>query len=1183
MRIHTRNYRAFSPIILFMFSFREAKQVQPKKRRISQEKKSEMAIPLLSTEKCLSSCLIHQNQAITHTILPFSSHVHTEQGNLQILSFKREDVGSVQENVEIHLNKSEIDELGEVLMGGIQSCSCAQQHTCDYFITSKMYLLKLSTEDIKRFHIHRYPFQNKQRPSSVPLGYEYAEKSLSREENYQFRYLTFVVTPFLPPLSSFPLSAMIITYTSYFIENVLFGKGEIHPSSYLLKISVEVPKDGLSPEGTWIFAITEKRDSSSGTQECTVYSDDLAQLFLQFTTSTNSFLLYCTSATNGELLNLAPIFRRTFNIELSTSKVFFGAHSVVYTIQMNLHQISPNLKADKVMVSIKMPIDLCYGNSCFGKHADNPCLNLKENPFDECTYTFRSHEFLLKSKRPEDVGRRVTVHIENLINPPFDLESSKLWEVMVYVEDRTHLAITREHRDILEKVSHDVCSKKFLAKLMNQYGDRRAWTKSHMASAPTPVLVALGVEAIQQHELLENPRVMQLKLLLPGGHIFNRCMIELKSIHRFTSVVTKSENRLDVHTYNLMLPNSMFKPVEGDEHSIIIDAPSVKNDYIVKFAVDIKKYKNGEYWTINLTCEDVDGKYVREAQSRFLLPINNSKIYVSDIYYREKTGEKKYLFYLNVFIYSEKEVEIKVSIESTTSKSEIGISSKKIQLSKPCDVAMYTSCYNLVFHECQEKESTILYKVNSYRSSNKSFTLFFPLIISKDVENFNLLVDVESKNNIEHVKKNIKVNINHIEQNRGKIPCISNLITILKKYNHYESHMFLLFKAVNCYNTYEPFLVNINNYESFIAKVDPLYENEIFSFQKVYRYIYPSKNKTISQNLFKLNIVNIITIILMDDTFFTNDSIKNVKDIKKDLLFFFHNNMFTYQNSYYFVNYTGNNVLIYLCKYIHSGKVKIDIVKKSSGILTLRSALDIIITFADEIKTKEKNFLYTEYSIMVLTDKHGIDLLKSNTSIYQNKNLLNDIVNHGDVNYNFVEKDPPRVYVVSFYSGEYNKQEENPFQESIAHTREIYTYKTENGKDDFLFLSFHKYIVDENLVIHYTKSIVHDYIILHTQLYRTSWYLIGICRHNTVKNSNTNRTLHLYYVDKLVKKVNYTISPEEARLMLCHNATREWHSVHFFVGKGEKPFYLFEEGREETSPLQLKIFMSLCKEDISAQ
>lgn len=51
--------------------------------------------------------------------------------------------------------------------------------SCDYLITSKMYLLKLSKKELEMFNIYTYNFSNKDNNMIMPEKYEYSEKSLS--------------------------------------------------------------------------------------------------------------------------------------------------------------------------------------------------------------------------------------------------------------------------------------------------------------------------------------------------------------------------------------------------------------------------------------------------------------------------------------------------------------------------------------------------------------------------------------------------------------------------------------------------------------------------------------------------------------------------------------------------------------------------------------------------------------------------------------------------------------------------------------------------------------------------------------------------------------------------------------------------------------------------------------------
>ncbi|KAI4837397.1 hypothetical protein MKS88_003870 [Plasmodium brasilianum] len=1032
-------------------------------------------------------------------------------------------------------------------------------NSCDYLITSKMYLLKLTTDELKKFKIHRHPFKNKEITKTVPPEYDFSEKSL---KNF------------------FPI------------------EGTIYPSNYLLKISVEISKEGLSPDGVWILSIAERNASNEGNQVCTIYSDKIAEIFLQQSAHSNLFLLYCSSATNAELLNLVQDMRKSFHVQLSASKTFFGAHDSTYTIQMNLDQIAADLKTDKVMISIKLPIDLCYSNSCFNANFENPCLNIKANPFEQCSYTFRSHKFLLRSKRNEEISGKLEVLIENINNPLIDLESEKNWIINVYTVDTVNFSMSKEHKEILERVSHDVCSKNFINRFVDKFSDNITWVKSHIAVSPTPRLIPLKVEVITRlrkkkkkkkaknrpkmdqkkgqrdtekmircqndeipdeqilsppmnaHGLLENPLVLSLKLNFSIGHIFNKCLVELQSIHRFTSAITKSENRLNIYNHSLILPNSLYKPVEEDEHKLQIEANLIKNNDVIQFAIDVKKYQNNEYWKCTLSCLNKEGKYVKEAQTLFVYPIENKKIYISNLYYKEKVEDNKYIFYLDLFIYDEKEIDIKLTFlppsSATNSIPISGKTSTKVQLTDTCDAFMYTSCYNLVFHECSNKaeEKHIIYQMNSYKSSNKHSTIQFPLIIPKEVKEFNLLFEVDIKNNPRNVKKIMHIDVEKVLTHNAKTPCINDLVSVLKKYEKYESHLFLLFKAVNCHNIYQPFLTNFQNNANFFAKTAPSESFEKFTFQKTYKQVFPINYESISQKLFDKNIISIITIVLIDDAFFFNSFMSSKKKIVFEYL---KKNIFFPYNKYYVVHYSNNNVLINLYKYIDAGNVKIDIVQKSSEINNLLAALDKTISFAEDIKEKEKHsYMNSEYSILLFTDTKGVQNVKAATNKYIKKD--------DDINKSF-----SRIYVVSLEQGDYYTTNKDKFSESIQNVDDMYIYnkRTREGqignvidgtvgdenKDNILFFSFHKYITDEQLTIHYAKSILEDYILLHTQVYKTSWYLIGICRYNIMRDSITKRKLHLYYVDKNIKTVTYTISKDETKKVFDNSSLSSFQDM----------------------------------------
>ncbi|GAB67450.1 hypothetical protein PCYB_114700 [Plasmodium cynomolgi strain B] len=1007
--------------------------------------------------------------------------------NLRVLAFQREDDKAVQENVEIRLNKE----------------AAGEKDPCDYLITSKMYLLKLSSEELKKFKIYRYPFANKEKPPPVPPQYEYSEESL---------------------------------------KNFFPSEGTIYPSNYFLKISVEVAKGGFSSDGIWIFALAEKNNTRTGNQECTIYSNELAEVFLPMATHNDLFLLYCNSATNAELLNLVPDLRKSFDVKIFATKAFYGAEGVKYTIQMSLGEIAAALKlgrnlrrrflrSHQVVIHLKMPPDLCYANSCFSTNKEDPCRNVKAGHFEQCAYTFRNYEFVLKSSEGQVVQDQVEVLLENINHPLINLESDKNWTINLLTVDSSNFAISQEHKEILQRVSNDVCSKKFIQKFVNVHADIVTWMNSHLAVVPTPKLTPLVVEPTDQHGLLEDPLLVQLKLRFPETHLFSKCTVELKTIHSFASVTSRSEHRLDRYNMKLMLPNSAFKPVHYDQHRLYVQKKAIRNNDLVRFALNVTKYNSRDYWRITIGCLNSENKYIREAQALFTYPIENKKMFLSDLYFGEKLANNTYLFYLNVFLFDEKEVEIKLSLQDGSTplvaRPPTAIQTKdKTHLTDTCDAYVHTSCYDLVYHECSKEHQTILYKINSYRSTNKHFTVLFPLVIPEGEKKFTLQITVETKKNAKRVQKDIHVDIDHIVSHNGKAPCVNNLITTLRKYQSYESHLFLLFRAVNCYRVYEPFLINHHKSEGFHAKTDSSQYGDKFTFQKTYRQTFPVNYESVSQLIFDHHLISVITIILIDDAFFLNSRIPNgeteiVKFFKKKILSLPY-------NKYYLVNYSNQNVLISMYTYVDVEEVKIDIVQKSSDIQHVVAALDKAISFAEYVKSKETHYMHTEYSILLLTDMEGMDTVRAATSQY--------VKNENDVEKNF-----SRIYVLSFEKGE-DFSNNDILNESIQNVQHMYTYNTKKT-DHIFFTSFHNYTVDEELMVHYAKAALQDYLLLHTQIYKTAWYLIGICRYNVVKNSPPTRKLHLFYVDKNVKTVTYSISADEAKSVLDNSSADSYQDM----------------------------------------
>ncbi|KMZ79507.1 hypothetical protein PVIIG_04765 [Plasmodium vivax India VII] len=959
-----------------------------------------------------------------------------------------------------------------------------------------MYLLKLSTEELTKFKIHRYPLSSKEKPPPVPPQYEYSEHSLKT---------------FLP------------------------SEGTIHPSNYFLKISVEVAKGGFSSDGVWIFALAEKNSSSTGNQECTVYSSQLAEVFLPTATHNGLSLLYCNSATNAELLNLVPDLRQSFDVKIFANKTFYGAQGVKYTVQMGLGKIAPALKLDQVVIRLKMPPDLCYASSCFGANEEDPCRNVKAGPFEQCAYTFRNYEFVLKSSAGQDAPDQVEVLLNNINHPLVNLESNNDWKINLLTVDSSNFIIRREHKEILEKVSNDLCSRKFISKFVDVHSDSVTWMNSHLAVVPTPALTPLVVEPTGQHGLLEDPLLVQLKLRFPETHLFSKCRVELKTIHSFASVTSSSEQRLDRHNLKLMLPNSASKPVPDDQHRLHVQKKSIRNDELIQFSLNVTKYNSRDYWKITISCLNGENEYVREAQALFTYPLPNKKMFLSDLNLGEELAKRTYLFYLHVFLFDEKEVEIKLSLQGSStplvapppSGMDAMETAERTHLTDACDAYVHTSCYDLVYHECSKEKQTISYKINSYRSTDKHFTVLFPLVIPEGETQFSLQMSLETKKHSKRVQRDLHVDVEKMLTHNAKAPCVNNLTVALRKYQSYESHLFLLFRAVNCYRVYEPFLINHHNSEGFHAKADSSQHGDKFTFQKTYRQTFPVNYESVSQLIFDHHLISIITIILIDDAFFLNSQMRNreaeiVEFLKKKML------PLPY-NKHYVVNYSNQNLLISMYTYVDAGKVKIDIVQKSSDVQHVVAALEKVISFAEYVKAKETHYMHSEYSILLLTDIEGMDTVRGATSQY--------VKNENDVERNF-----SRIYVLSLEKGEDFSNSNGMPDESIQNVQNMYTYNKKKT-DRIFFTSFHNYTVDEELMVHYAKAAIQDYILLHTQIYKTAWYLIGICRYNVVKNSPTTRKLHLFYVNKNVKTVEYSISADEAKSVLDNSSAASYQDM----------------------------------------
>ncbi|ETB63372.1 hypothetical protein YYC_00167 [Plasmodium yoelii 17X] len=1068
----------------FLFTFKDAKKVHTNKQNVN---KFEIEINLnFNTTK-------ESKEFFLASLIPAK--------NLQILSFKKNDEQEIMSNVEIHHDSSKI----------------SGNDNCDYLITSKMYLLKLSKEELEMFNIYTYNFSNKDNNMTMSEKYEYSEKSL---------------------------------------KNFFPNQETIYPSNYSLKISVEVSKEGLDTEGVWIFSIGEKNNSLDKIQECTIPSSTLSKLFFQKTASNNIFLLYCNSITSSEVLNLIPDMRKSFNINVSTSKYFMGAHASIYSIEIDLTTIDLDMLSDKIKISIKIPPYFCYSNYCFHKNSKNPCLNLNTDntPFDGCTYIYQNHEFILESSKDKITAKKIVLKIENINNPRTSLENNNNWVVTILNVDNNNFVIKKEHRELLEKVSHDICSKKFILKLVDKYSENVKWVKSHMGIALTPELYSVNVQPIKKSELIENPNIIYLKLYFLDSHVFNKCLVEIKSPQNMISVITKSEKKINPYNYELIVPSSIYKPVGNNQDSIKIEINSIKNEDIIEFPINIKEYENKEYWNISLNCINSENEYVIEAQTTFIYPIENNKIYMSNIYYRESIindddNNIKHLFYLNLFSYSEKEMDISIyidpePIDANVVKKESIVSdkTKSVELVDTCDALVYTSCYNLVFHECYNVNKKIIYKINSHKISDKHFTILYPLIIKKDeinnidgnVTKFNIHVEVETKNMNKNINKIFPINMNEILNMGAKKPCINNLVSILKNYKKSDSHLFILFKAVNCYKIYEPFLINYKNNENFFVKTDILDKYEHITFQKSYKNVYPPNNNSISQKIFDKNIISIITIIFIDDIVFKNpylfkEKLNILNQIKASSIFSY--------NKYYVANYFSQNLLINFYDRMNDGNVKITIEQKLSNILNISDALKKTISFAQDVKEKEKNYMNSEYSIMLLTDIAGMDMIKQNSQKYVHKNKINDINYEND---DMLNKIISRIYCVSFENGNYFS--EGSFHKSIKNTDNIYTYNYDK-KDNINFISFHKYIIDEQLISHYFKSVIQDYIFLHTQIYKTSWYLIGVCRYNIIKNSSPKRTLHIYYVDQKIKTIQYTISEDEIKNVFDNSSISSYQDM----------------------------------------
>lgn len=935
--------------------------------------------------------------------------------------------------------------------------------TCDHKKDYDDMLLSLTDENLEKFGVVRKPFNIPDATIDIPVGYNFFEIPLA---------------PLVP--------------SNFTIEDGI----------YSMKLIASFDKGGIDSKYIWIIAFSEKDGGSpSEKQSCLVHDVEIGKKFFNIISKKKYWMYYCHSTTNASLLNISPELRKPVTAFITGTRLFYGSTEATYTITILASAVGTSLKTNQVKIYIQIPVDLCYGNSCFTVNKENPCLNLKRILFEKCEYASDIYQFILWSDKDQNVGTAVIV-IEHFNHPVVNLNINKKWIVNVYTLDKVFAILSDEHIKLLEPVAKGTCKKRLYDFLKGQK-DTIPWTNSHIGYFNTPEMKHMNLKLLPLDDVADNPVILSFQIENLEDKIYPNCMIQLKGIHLFISSSTSSKQRINEHNLKLFLPSPIYKTTEESTKIINLEKVEVQNNDILTFIMEIIKYNDNEYWFGALTCKDLKKNYIKEAESFFSYPIKNTKIFISDLYlFNSKPVNKKYIFYLHILVTMEKEIKVHVTIPPDN---------KNLSLPTPCNLAISTCCYNLVYHGCVSEENKMKYRINSFKSSDKFFTIQFPLTVANEDTKSKIEIDVMSVLDKERkIKKKLEIDMNHIKKHQVRSPCVNNVKLRLKKSKKYSSHLFLLFKVVNCYKPYEPYLMSAYNAEIFHVESDKNEKYEKYTFQKMYKQTFPSNNFSISQKLFEKGVLIVNTMILIDNDFVDLLAEKEYTELIK----FFTDSITLPYHKFFVTTFINNSIRVEMYKYQSLGNIQRTTVMKSLQVTDLNKALEKTVKFLrTTVSTKIPKYIHSEFSILVLTDANGIESIKSNSKDYEYK-LIEDL-----------DKSIVRIYAVQIEKGIEERYE--PFKDSLQNVSYIQVYGTD-ARSDILFVSFHKYIVDKPMILTYTKAIVDDYLTLETVLNKTSWILIGVCRHNIIEKSPVKRTIHLYHLQKKLKSISYSITPEEA-------------------------------------------------------
>ncbi|VWU51619.1 conserved protein, unknown function, partial [Hepatocystis sp. ex Piliocolobus tephrosceles] len=789
-------------------------------------------------------------------------------------------------------------------------------------------------------------------------------------------------------------------------------------------------------------------------------------------------------------------------------------------------------------IRVEIPIDMCNGSNCFTKNRGDLCLNVEQDFFYFCTLEHNSLVFIVdKDKIQNKHDKKLTIKFKNMTNPMKITEKIKDWNFTVIIQNLNFKKGEEKFFNEIIKSIGGACTHELLSNFYNSSEFIDIYKKQH----PSPELTVFSVEIKESSKFKDErggPFAVQMSTELPKN-LKNpeQCMIYVSNIHRFVTISSESKYRINLYSGILFIPTPIINCIGQHERTLSVKLDYFKKNRSIDFFLITNKTNNNTRWNISLLCFDPEAKILKKyAQTLLPYPIKKKpNVYISQVYLKikniKKDGSIEYIFYIDIFTFNEKSIEINLSILSSPLKKDYKKNNihPKIKITDTCDIFIKTLCTNSVLLTCSTQTNSIKYKIDSHTTRDNHFTIFFRLIIPQNEKVFNMLVETSSV--LDQKQKSKKIFPIYVDnaimlKNLMKAPCLNEMTAFIQNYNNAENHLFVLFKTVNCYKPYEPYLTTIENNEMFIAAVDAEDQKyEMFGFQQVYQETYPIQEESITSKISNIRVLYIITFIFIDNSAFPD--ILKTKNKNDEFL----ESLRTYMkphNELFVAYYDGKDLLIFaLLKKSYTDfkddkknleDVSINLIKKASDVGDIKTALKNVIKYGRKLKYRDYfNFIY-ELSFLIITNKKNSDVIKNETKEYIKK--------PNEMNISF-----SRTYVVSFETTN-NIDEDATIMKSLKDNNDIFVYNYDKLTDYIFFFSFHDYNIDNSNFRKYLLAIIQDYLFLHSQLYRTSWYLIGICRYNIYKNEKTDRKLNLYFFDKFIKKIPYTISKRSTKHIL---------------------------------------------------